>query len=707
MSLFRPVRVLLSFVALALIAAACSSSDPEARDPGAESPSTTVAGLSTADLENDGDAAIGPTEAAAEWNGTFTYEPGPVVPDFPLNVDWLNVERPLSIAQDLRGKIVLLDFWTQGCINCIHVIPDLKRLEAEFADELVVIGVHWAKFDRERQLEAVRQSVLRYGVEHPVVNDALEQIRQTFGVNAWPTFVLIDPESRIIGQHSGEGAYDVFGPVVATMAAEYTAAGLIDPTPLEMVLEKTSAAPTVLSFPGKVLADEHGGRLFVADTGHHRILVSDLDGELITAIGSGAEGAEDGDFESAMFSRPQGMALSEDGRTLYIADRENHLIRAADLVAGTVTTIAGIGFPVTRFEPGPAITTAIASPWDLHLDGDQLFIAGAGRHQLWVLELESEYLDLFAGTGGEGLDDGHRLSSTLSQPSGFASDGDRLWFTDPEASAVRVVDLATDELTTLVGDGLFAWGDVDGSFDSALLQHAIGIELVDGDLIIADTYNHTIKVVDLDARTVESLTGTGEPGIADGRLDEALFAEPSGLSLAGDVLYVADTNNHQIRQIDLSAGRVSTLAFSNLDVATLSQSTLQADLVSVAPQAVAIGDVELVVHYTVPEGYKFNDQGTFTMSVSSDDSSVATVSGEDTYSAMGPEMPVRFTIAIAEGSTTIRTISTVFYCLAEDEAFCLIRDVDIEIPIVVSASGASQILVEHDLPSADLLDSQL
>lgn len=699
--------------AMVLLGAACSSTPVESDEvSGADSSEEAVPTSGDAAADNTGVAGTTPgnsgDDTPFEWDGTFTYEPGPTAPDFPAGLQWLNVSRALSLTQDLRGKIVLLDFWTQGCINCIHVIPDLKRLEEEFAEELVVVGVHWAKFDRERQLEAVRQSVLRYGVEHPVVNDEVEQIRQMFGVNAWPTFVLIDPEGNAIGKHSGEGAYDVFAPVIGTMAAEYTAAGLIDPTPLELVLEQTSAAPTVLSFPGKVLADEATDRLFVADSAHHRVLVSDLEGVLISSIGSGAEGAADGSFAEAAFSRPQGLALSADGNVLYIADRENHTIRAADLRAETVSTIVGIGLPVTRFVPGPATSVAIASPWDLQLDGDQLFIAGAGRHQLWVLELESEYLDLFAGNGGEGIDDDHRLRSTLSQPSGFASDGETLWFTDPEASALRAVDLETDQLTTLVGDGLFTWGDRDGSFDETLLQHAIGIELLDdGNLVIADTYNHRIKLVDLAARTVETIAGTGSSGIVDGPLATSMFAEPSGLSVAGNRLYVADTNNHQIRVIDLDAGTVSTLAFSNLDVATLSSSTLSADIVTVAPQAVAPGTVELEIEYTVPDGYKFNVQGTFMMQLESDAPDVARVVGTDAYSAMGPEMPVRFTLEVDEGSTVVRATSTVFYCLQDDEAFCLIRDVDIEIAVTGESGGATVVRVTHPLPSAKLLDSQL
>lgn len=685
-----------------LLAAACSSGTSDSDTPvelGDSGSDTTPV---------DGTTADGGEEPPEPFDGTFTYEGEIPAPEFPADLAWLNVDRPLSLAQDLRGKIVVLDFWTQGCINCIHVIPDLARLEEEYSEELVVVGVHWAKFDRERQLEAVRQSVLRYGVEHPIVNDEFEQIRAAYQVSAWPTVMLIDPRGNVVGAHAGEGAYAVLQPVIDVMAAEFTAAQLIDPTALETVLEKRNAAPTVLSFPGKVLADGPGRRLFVADSGHHRILVSDLDGGLEMAIGSGLAGFSDGDFADASFSRPQGMALSEDGNVLFIADRENHAIRAADLRTGEVRTIAGTGEPVTRFEAGMGVDVAIASPWDLHREGDQLFIAGAGRHQLWVLELGSGFIDVFAGTGAEGIVDGHRLQSTLSQPSGFASDGEWLYFSDPEASAVRRVTLdARNHMETLVGDGLFSWGDEIGTFDEAQLQHAIGIEYSDGFLYVADTYNHRLKVFDLANRTVLGLGGDGEAGIIDGALEESRFAEPSGLSIADGLVYVADTNNHQIRVIDLLGATVDTLAFTNLDIAALRQATSSGDQIAVAPVQVAPGRVDLAVNYSVPEGYKFNSAGTFHLEWSAEDGAVLAPVGASIYEALGPEMPVHFELEAAAGSTTVSGSSTVFYCLVDDEAFCLIRSVDFEIPVEVVVGAGSVIAVEHDLPSLETIEGRL
>lgn len=655
------------------------------------------------------------TEAAADAQSpeTFTHRGETAAPDFPPGLGWFNVDRELSIAQDLRGKIVILDFWTQGCINCIHVIPDLQRLQAEYPESVVIIGVHWAKFDREREMDAVRQSVLRYGIEHPVVNDEFELIRNSYGVRAWPTQVLIDPLGNGVAAHAGEGTYQVMQPVVDVMAREFGAAGLIDATPLDALVASRELVPTVLSFPGKVLADEVGGRLFIADTGHHRILVADLDGRLTDVIGRGGPGRDDGAFEQARFSRPQGMALSEDGTTLYVADRENHLVRSVDLSLRRVGTIAGTGDIALRFSAGEATEVPLASPWDLHLEGDQLFVAGAGRHQLWVIELGSGYVDVFAGTGAEGLDDGPRLQTTMSQPSGLAGDGDSLYVTDPEASAIRRVTFDDGQMTTLVGDGLFSWGDSVGPAANAQVQHPVGIELVGESLYIADTYNHRIKVLHLATSTLRPVAGDGVPGLVDGTGTESRLAEPSGLSAAGRRLYVADTNNHQIRVIDLDTGALTTLALSNLDLATVTEAFRSGDEVRLAQVAIAPGRLRLTVDFDVPDGYKFNDLGTFRFAWSFDDSLIARRVGSDTYEAMGPDLPLQFDIDIeAEAQNpprrnTLRGEATVFYCRESNEGFCLVRDVLFEVPVEITADGETTIELHHSLPSAEDLEAQL
>src|SRR5437879_3046369 len=272
---------------------------------------------------------------------------------------WLNTYKPLTLSA-LKGKVVLLDFWTYGCVNCMHIIPDLKRLERKYPNELVVIGVHSAKFANEKETENIRRIILRYEIEHPVVNDADFAIWNAYAVNAWPTRCLIDPAGYIIGRLSGEGGYEALDKAIGDTIAEFRKRGKLNEAPLKLVLERAKIGDLPLAFPGKVLADEKNERLFIADSDHNRIVIAKLDGTLIEIIGSGGHGADDGSFDRASFFRPQGMSL--DGDTLYIADTENHLIREVDLKLKTVKTVAGTGRQSREPEPGMARSTALNSP---------------------------------------------------------------------------------------------------------------------------------------------------------------------------------------------------------------------------------------------------------------------------------------------------------------------------------------------------------
>src|SRR6267378_5633403 len=266
---------------------------------------------------------------------------------------WLNTDKPLSLAA-LKGKVVLLDFWTYGCINCMHIIPDLKKLEKKYPNELVVIGVHSAKFENEKDTENIRRIVLRYEIEHPIVNDADFTIWKSYAVNAWPTRYLIDPGGYIIGKLSGEGGYEALDKAIAGSIAEYRQRGELNEAPLKLVLERAKIGDLPLAFPGKVLADQKRDRLFIADSDHNRIVLAKLDGTLVETIGTGAHGAQDGSFDQATFFRPQGMVLA--GETLYVADTENHLIRQIDLKSKTVKTIAGTGRQMREYGlSGPAL----------------------------------------------------------------------------------------------------------------------------------------------------------------------------------------------------------------------------------------------------------------------------------------------------------------------------------------------------------------
>jgi DNA-binding beta-propeller fold protein YncE len=516
-----------------------------------------MAGLGFLQGTHDG----GPTALAGEKP---KREPVPA-PELDGGSAWLNTASALKLA-DLRGRIVLLDFWTLCCINCIHTLPDLAKLEAKYPGILVVIGIHTPKFPNEKMTESIRKAILRYQVSHPVVNDAEAIIWRRYRVRSWPTLVLIDPEGHYYGQISGEGVYDVLDEHIGKLAKEYRAKKMLNERPLRFQLARfseTGASP--LFFPGKVLADQASNRLFIADSTHHRIVITTLDGNKLAVAGSGVEGKADGAFASAQFSDPQGMAL--DGDTLYVADRKNHMIRALDLKNQMVKVVAGTGEQerADRKHGGPGLKMSLNSPWDLLLNRGTLYIAMAGHHQIWRLDLATAHVAPFAGNGSEDLGDGRLADASFAQPSGLATDGQNLYVADSEISAIRSVPLSgRGEVKTIVGEGLFEFGDVDGMGSKVRLQHALGVAWRDGKLYVADTYNSKIKVIDPATRTCT--TFLGQPG---GWLAGATFNEPGGLSFAGDKLYVADTNGHRIRVVDLATRAVSTLRLQGVEAPKL------------------------------------------------------------------------------------------------------------------------------------------
>jgi sugar lactone lactonase YvrE len=480
--------------------------------------------------------------------------------DFAGGIDWLNSEKPVA-APDLKGRIVLVDFWTLCCINCLHTLPDLAKLEAKYPGVLVVIGVHTPKFDNEKKTESIRKAVMRYEVKHPVVNDADHKIWKRYGVESWPTLMLFDPEGNYYGELSGEGAYEALDEHIGKLVKKYKDKKLLREDPLVFQLTKDrSTSP--LYFPGKVLVDARGKRLFIADSTNHRIVITDLDGKRIAVAGTGAEGCKDGNFDAATFSDPQGMALGGD-TLLYVADRKNHAIRALDLTQKTVHLVAGTGQQdrYGRGQGGPARKTGLNSPWDLLAHNGKIYIAMAGHHQIWTYDPASEHVEPFAGNGRETIVDGPLKFASFAQPSGLATDGTNLYVADSETSSIRAVPFDPDgKVTTIVGEGLFEFGDSDGVGEKVRLQHALGVAYKDGQLYVADTYNSKIKRIDPDQR--RCTTFLGEPA---GWLKGRMFNEPGGVSIAGNKLYVADTNNHRICVVDLTSKTVTPLQLQGVE----------------------------------------------------------------------------------------------------------------------------------------------
>lgn len=612
---------------------------------------------------------------------------------------WLNTDKPLSLA-GLKGKVVLLDFWTYGCINCIHIIPDLKKLEKKYPNELVVIGVHSAKFENEKDLENIRRIVLRYEIEHPIVNDADFNIWRAYAVNAWPTRYLIDPAGYIIGRLSGEGGYEELDKAIGDSIAEFRKRGELNEAPIKLVLERAKVGDLPLAFPGKILADEKSSRLFIADSDHNRIVVTRLDGALWETIGAGAHGSEDGAFDRATFFRPQGLAL--DGETLYVADTENHLIRAVDLKSKTVTTIAGTGQQsLRRGESGPARAIALNSPWDLQLVGRTLYIAMAGPHQIWKLDLDKQEVSTFAGSGREARVDGPVDEAGFAQPSALATDGKTLYVSDAEANIIRAIELGPNgQVRTLVGGDLFDFGDVDGSGNDVRLQHPLGLARWNNKLMIADTYNHKIKVLDPVARSVKTFAGAGKPGQADGARPS--FYEPGGLSVAGDKLYVADTNNHAVRVVNLKTKETQTLQLKGLQPPASNQTSADVEVapnaeeIKLAPQKIRIGQSVVSINVELPPGYHLNPSAPqrYKVAVERGAEALKLDPQKSARNTTGLQLPISVPFAVsAAGAAELRAQLTFVYCREDNTGTCRIKTLVWRAPVEVvnDASAPAEI----------------
>ena len=643
-------------------------------------------------------------------------------PSLDGGIAWLNTSEPLDL-EDLRGKFVLLDFWTYCCINCMHILPELKKLEHAYPNNIVVIGVHSAKFDEEKDSENIASAIMRHEIEHPVVNDAEHVIWNKYAVTSWPSLRVIDPEGNLVDGHSGELSFEDLDRYFKKVLPYYRTRGLLNETPIKFDLEASKARSTPLRYPGKVLADEASGRLFIADSNHNRIVVSSLNGELLDVIGSGALGRGDGDYATAEFNHPQGMALH--GETLYVADTDNHLIRKVDLTEKKVTTIAGTGTQLRGSWPtsGRPLKTEIASPWALLVHNGDLYIAMAGPHQIWKMPLKENEIGPYAGNGREDIVDGPLLPrrpyetgfASFAQPSGLASDGEWLYVADSEGSSVRAVPFnPKKQVKTVVGTAslpagrLFTFGDVDGSGEGVRLQHVLGITFHDGLLYIADTYNNKIKEIEPKSGTVRTIAGTGESGSTD---EPATFDEPAGISSAAGKLYVADTNNHLIRTIDLKTGVVATLEIKGLTPpeppepkATAKKplgfpgaTEVRLPAVTVKPKE---GAIQVSAKVELPIGYKINKLAPMKYLVQA--SSAAGPVDRETIGKMvnlkDPSTEFSFTIPIKEvsGTDTLKISVPINYCQEGDSGLCKITAVAWVVPVTVSDDAeASEIQLTH------------
>ncbi|RAM39013.1 NHL domain-containing thioredoxin family protein [Arthrobacter globiformis] len=551
--------------------------------------------------------------------------------------NWLNTGGKSLDLEALRGKIVLLDFWTFCCINCLHVLDELRPLEEKYSDVLVTVGVHSPKFEHEADPVALAAAVERYEIHHPVLDDPELETWKAYTARAWPTLVVIDPEGYIVAHLSGEGHADGLGVLIPELIAEHEARGTLHRGNGPYVAPEPTSG--TLRFPGKALylpagrgsasassASDAGaaagsgsdaGTWLVTDTGHHRVLELGTDFHtVLSTYGSGEKGHADGDAGTARFNEPQGLVLlpedvaAKTGYDVVIADSVNHRLRGLSLTDGTVTTLVGSG--VQRLlETGPArvdedaagftgrlgvhpLDVALSSPWDVVWSSklNAVVIAMAGVHQIFSYEPLAGDVSIVAGNGLEGLLDGAAHEAWFAQPSGLAEDADgSIWVADSETSALRKLVIDDDGTVTVesaVGKGLFDFGFRDGQASEARLQHPLGVTVLpDGSVAIADTYNGAVRRYDPASGTVSTLArGLAEP--SDVIVDHTQVAGSEPL------LVVVEANKHQLVYVPIPK-----------EAQQVDEGAAQTH----RPKSpVAPGLLELTVRFAAPTGQKLDDR---------------------------------------------------------------------------------------------------
>ncbi|MBF4994200.1 redoxin domain-containing protein [Arthrobacter gandavensis] len=613
--------------------------------------------------------------------------------------NWLNTGGKQLGLEDLRGKIVLLDFWTFCCINCLHVLDELRPLEEKYSDVLVTVGVHSPKFEHEADPVALAAAVERYEIHRPVLDDPELATWQAYTARAWPTLVVIDPEGYIVAHLSGEGHAAGLESLVSELVAEHEAKGTLHRGDGPYVPAEATSGD--LRFPGKAVALPEGTFL-VTDTGHHRLV--ELEADLSTVrrvIGEGTKGWRDGDAGTARFNEPQGLAVlpAAVAETLdydvLVADTVNHRLRGVNLATGAVTTVAGNG--VQRLldaenQSEPASTdlgtdplgTSLSSPWDVLWSTalGQAVVAMAGTHQIFTFDPATGATSILAGTGLEGLLDGDGDAAWFAQSSGLAQDAEgSIWVADSETSALRRLRFDTSaagrpavRVDTAVGAGLFDFGYRDGDASEARLQHPLGVAVLpDGSVAIADTYNGAVRRYDPATQTVSTLTrGLAEPSgvLVDSTRDEPL-------------LVVVEANKHQLVRLPIPK-----------EAQSVDEGARQTQRPKTAMEP---GTVGLTVRFAAPKGQKLDDRwGDPTQLKISSSPEELLVSGGGT--AVGLVRDLVLSDSVPEGVLHITARAAA--CDGEpggeipDHAACHLYQQDWGIPVVMQAGGETELTLD-------------
>jgi DNA-binding beta-propeller fold protein YncE len=467
----------------------------------------------------------------------------PLAPEFYPGLEWVNSPAP-SLAR-LRGRVVVLGFWHAGSAWCHKLLDDLRFIQGKHADGLSVFGIHSPKFEAERSPRVVQKAINQHAVRFPVANDAAFVTWQHYGIRAWPSIALLDAQGRLVEIASGEMRREELDQRVAQLLEE---AGENNERVFEAVQPVLKPEPRVpLAFPsGLAVTQNH---LYIADTGHHRVLECNHEGRVLRQFGSGNPGFLDGGSAESGLQSPRGLAVFKD--TLYVADTGSHALRRIRLLDGDVDTLAGNGRPglPAGAMSGAAPDLPLNAPWDVAAGQDRIYLAMAALHQVWEYDLSKRNLRPVAGSGRLGLIDGSGIGAAFAQPAGLALVQQTLYVADSTGSAIRSVHLGNGGVQTLVGHGLFDFGDQDGTRSAARLQYPSSIALDPRSplLWIADTYNDALRMLRL---------GGGD--LRRHEIDYRLH-QPAAIAASPGALWVANTNAHEVIRIDLDTNTVRRL----------------------------------------------------------------------------------------------------------------------------------------------------
>ncbi|MFJ7064110.1 thioredoxin-like domain-containing protein [Streptomyces sp. NPDC101115] len=592
------------------------------------------------------DAAPAPTPAPAPRRARVR------APELIGKGGWINTGgKDLKLA-DFRGRVLILDFWTFCCINCLHVLDELRELEEKHRDTLVIVGVHSPKFVHEAEHQAVVDAVERYEVHHPVLDDPELATWKQYAVRAWPTLVVIDPEGYVVAQHAGEGHANAIRTLVEELEAEHEAKGTLRRGDGPYVPPEPVA--TDLRFPGKAVLLP-SGNLLVSDTTRHQLVELEQDGETVVRR-IGAEGE--------VFREPQGLAVLPDGKVV-VADTVNHALRLFDPATGAVERIAGTGRQWWQGSPtsGPALEVDLSSPWDVAWWEGKVWIAMAGVHQIWTYDPETGTVEVAAGTTNEGLVDGPADEAWFAQPSGLAATADRLWIADSETSALRWID-TEGTVHTAVGTGLFDFGHRDGAADQALFQHPLGVTaLPDGSVAVSDTYNHALRRFDPATGEVTTLATD--------------LREPSDAVVVGEDVVVVESARHRLTRLRLPEEAVQVESVAH---------RTQREATDVAP-----GRLRLDVVFQAPKGQKLDQRyGPSTRLLVSSTPPELLLSGEGKGTDLFRELELN--PELAEGVLHVSAMAASCDDDPENEyPACHVHQQDWGVPVRITEGGAARL----------------